>query len=413
LFVCLFFQQWDNAGTLAPGSYLLIQLNARASIHNTLHFVYSVNKHTRPLYRAQFLPAFLPAMPTSTKLFSPLLWGMLFVLQATAQLPPLWEEAVLLEDLPVGPSGEVIVDPWVYTQRLGAMKSLIRTTTKHAPCLFENKEEENVLWGLALQFGWQYSSGRLFTNTTNLTSRSWWADMNYQLMIIPLLGASAAGYPEVPPIAVLPPKTDPDNIIFCRNTTNVTKACQRMQLALANWASFFRSIVSLEKTCSYSNRNDTFDSLVGAMWKAHTISLKEGLTLTSSALANFPKEEAEFGVGWANLVDFIASAHFVTNFNGTASQQTMLPMRMLKSGDKPGSIKGMSKYTNRGIVMIEKLSKLNEISKGKLLKLWERAMCSKIGRIEGRLLINEGIRNPGVLIPGILKITRDLFRPCD
>ena len=63
--------------------------------------------------------------------------------------------------------------------------------------------------------------------------------------------------------------------------------------------------------------------------------------------------------------------------------------------------------------MIEVLSSMNEKSKGKLLALWERAMCSKAGRKEGRELIDKGIRDPAVLVAGILKIIGDVLKPCD
>ena len=52
-----------------------------------------------------------------------------------------------------------------------------------------------------MQFGWQFATGRLFNNGTDgLTPASWWADMNYQLLIVPLLGATAA----TPPLPGLP-----------------------------------------------------------------------------------------------------------------------------------------------------------------------------------------------------------------
>ena len=115
------------------------------------------------------------------------------------QLPPYWDQAVLLGALPRDKStNATVIDPWVYSERLGAMKTLILETTHASPCLFENDVNNNILWGLALQFGWQFSSGRLFTTNFTMTSRSWWADMNYQLMIIPLLGASAASFPNIP-----------------------------------------------------------------------------------------------------------------------------------------------------------------------------------------------------------------------
>lgn len=131
------------------------------------------------------------------------------------------------------------------------------------------------------------------------------------------------------------------------------------------------------------------------------------------ALLHFSVEEAAFGVGWANLVGFIASAHFMTSLNGTDLMQQFLPPRLLVPGDVPGQIKNMSKLVNRALIMIEDLSVLNSDSGGEILKAWDRAMCSKQGRKEGRYLINNGIQDPAVLVPGVLKLIAELPLPCD
>lgn len=332
--------------------------------------------------------------------------------------PPFWKEAILLGELPRDKNtNATIINPWKYTERLGAMKTLILETTKFSPCLFESNVNKNILWGLALQFGWQFSSGRLFTKNFMMTSKSWWADMNYQLMIVPLLGASAAGYPNIPTEIYVEHPRLTNGTIFCRNNTmpSKTRACLNMKLAQENWKTFFVEIQKLEQNCTKYGRDDAFDHLLGHMWDAHTSSLDEGMKVpyVKSALVNFAEEEAAFGLGWASLVEFIAAAHFVTDFNGTTQQQTLLPIRMLVKGDVPGKIKDMPKLTNRGIKMIEELSKVNGASGGRVLKLWLRAMCSKKGREEGRFLIDKAIRDPSVLVGGILKIIGDEFRPCD
>ena len=158
-------------------------------------------------------------------------------------------QAVLLSALPRTPAGQPILNPWTYEERLGAMKSLIVTTTTHSPCLFEKDAANNVLWGLALQFGWQFRTGRLFADNLTLTPYSWWGDMNYQLMIVPLLGAMAAGYPDVPDVLVSkPPGTN--GTLFCRQTTTpASPACAQVQTALDDWKAFFVFIQSAETAC--------------------------------------------------------------------------------------------------------------------------------------------------------------------
>ena len=54
-------------------------------------------------------------------------------------LPPYWNEAILLENLPKDEkTNATITNPWIYTERLGAMKTLILQSTRSSPCLFEN-----------------------------------------------------------------------------------------------------------------------------------------------------------------------------------------------------------------------------------------------------------------------------------
>lgn len=73
--------------------------------------------------------------------------------------PPLWEESPgQFSDYQVE-NGTYIIDPWVYTDRLGMYKILINKTAtyfeKYAP-----ENEQNILWGLPVQHGWQYRTGK-------------------------------------------------------------------------------------------------------------------------------------------------------------------------------------------------------------------------------------------------------------
>ena len=74
-----------------------------------------------------------PAMPTNPALPSP--------------LPPMWGEAITLDKLPraAGAGSPVIIQPWDYLQRLGALKSLVELTQAHMPCLYQGNVEENIL----------------------------------------------------------------------------------------------------------------------------------------------------------------------------------------------------------------------------------------------------------------------------
>lgn len=76
---------------------------------------------------------------------------------AQSWLPFNWQNAPLFQHLPVV-DGHHVLDPWNYTQRLGAYKQIISSTSDS--CLWPTLAD-HILWGLPLQFGWQLESGRL------------------------------------------------------------------------------------------------------------------------------------------------------------------------------------------------------------------------------------------------------------
>ena len=90
---------------------------------------------------------------------------------------------------------EYTIDPWNYTQRLGAYKTLLADAT--ALHSFPGAGLGNPLWGLPLQFSWQHDTGRLLQGGENGTARinttSWWGGMNYMLSVLPFIAGLEAG----------------------------------------------------------------------------------------------------------------------------------------------------------------------------------------------------------------------------
>ncbi|XP_006879199.1 PREDICTED: UPF0762 protein C6orf58 homolog, partial [Elephantulus edwardii] len=101
--------------------------------------------------------------------------------------PPLWEESPENFRAYFQQDGQHIIDAWNYPQRMGMYRILLKETAKYFE-RFAPDNEQNLLWGLPLQHGWQYSSGRLAdpTHATDCGSASgdkscisvdsWWAD---------------------------------------------------------------------------------------------------------------------------------------------------------------------------------------------------------------------------------------------
>ena len=86
--------------------------------------------------------------------------------------PPLWEDSpeqlsdYRLED------GRYIINPWVFTDRMGLYRILLKETAVYF-ARYGPENEQNLLWGLPLQFGWQYQTGKkdtysLYTNVLGI-----------------------------------------------------------------------------------------------------------------------------------------------------------------------------------------------------------------------------------------------------
>lgn len=170
-------------------------------------------------------------------------------------LPPLWDEVLPLDSEHFHQDSErrFEVDAWDYLQRMTLYKYLIDNLQHCAWADLSKKSHEKVynlgsiLWGLPLQHGWQFSSGRLLTapNSTVLTSSAWWADMNYYLSIIPYLGAVEAG---VAPSIVL--TTNPDPSRFCTSAS----ACPDI---VQPWKDFFVLLNATANDCSSNSISKT------------------------------------------------------------------------------------------------------------------------------------------------------------
>ena len=88
-------------------------------------------------------------------------------------------------------------------------------------------------------------------------------------------------------------------------------------------------------------------------------------------------------------MEFIAATHFQTNLNETAEQQASLPQRILKTWDIAPFIWDITRAQNRVILAINVFRTANSVSKGWLLNVWRKAMCSPQGRKVGLQLLKD------------------------
>ncbi|NXR82840.1 LEG1H protein, partial [Pycnonotus jocosus] len=280
--------------------------------------------------------------------------------------PPLWDLATgNLLDFPVK-DNKIVISVWNYQGRLGVYKSLLNASAKYFDA-FGPQNSGNILWGLPLQHGWQFRTGRLADHSGETSCgyengellcqsvRSWWSCMNYYLAVIPFLGAVEAGlFGQLPyEVEILPPEEHKDD--FCYS---VKDCWSRMPKLMDDWKAFFE--VNKQKAVSSANFSFELDDALGLMWKAHTASIAYALPKFQDRLKYLSDPEANFGVAWASGVDFIAATHFSTDFLTTNNFQVFLPPRMLVDGDVPPSISDFSREQNKVLLTLRALHKANK-----------------------------------------------------
>ncbi|NWR59943.1 LEG1H protein, partial [Bucorvus abyssinicus] len=308
--------------------------------------------------------------------------------------PPLWDLAPEnLLDYPVK-SNKIVINAWNYLERLGAYKILLSSSAKYFNT-GGSQHFDNILWGLPLQHGWQFRTGRL-ADPSRVTScgyddgdllclsvRSWWACMNYYLAVIPFLGAVEAGlFGQLPyDIEILPPEEQKAD--FCYS---VADCRSHMPKVMDDWKAYFEVNYFLY-IFSFSSFNR--DDALGLMWRAHVGSIAYALPKFQDSLKSLSDPEANFGEDWASGVEFIAATHFSTDLPTVNRLQASLPQRMLVKGDVPPYISDFSPQQNRVLLALKALHKTNQVTGGLLLRLWQKAMATEEGRKMGRKLIED------------------------
>ncbi|XP_032071221.1 protein LEG1 homolog [Thamnophis elegans] len=319
--------------------------------------------------------------------------------------PPLWHSVPEnFEDYPIQ-NHKIVINVWNYLERMGMYKILLKSSAKYFRELGPNNLN-NILWGLPLQHGWQYSSGRLADplNTTGcghkdgdslcVSEFSWWACMNYYLAAIPFLGALDSDFFEELPneVELIPP--DEQRVHFCLNIADCNTQVPKVMSA---WKDFFKYLLSTAPNSeTATSLIFSEDEALGFMWRAHTLSITSAFQKCKTSLSYLSGPESRFGEAWSSTVHFIAATHFPTNFNVTNNFQTGLPPRILLEGDKVPFIGDFTPLQNKVLFLLESLHTTNKNTGNMLLLLWKKAMSTEKGRRFGRSLIEKVFSTPSV-----------------
>ncbi|XP_069866282.1 protein LEG1 homolog [Dipodomys merriami] len=293
--------------------------------------------------------------------------------------PPLWEESPgQFSDYKVE-NGKYIIDPWVYTSRMGMYKILLSQTATYF-AKFAPENEQNVLWGLPLQLGWQFRSGRSAdpTRKTNcgyesedhlcISADSWWTDINYFLCAIPFLSAVDSGIMGISPdeVTLLPPPKDQQR--FCYNVSGCRSSHPEM---MKQWNAFYQYLKS---------PSTDFDDILRYLWTAHTSSLEGSLGDFEDKLLYYSKPEADFEKSWCVVVNYLVASLYPPTLIRTHNFEKGLPPRVLLKTDIAPFIKGFTPLQNVAVLSLNGLRKLDESTDSESLTLWETLMKTKTAR---------------------------------
>ncbi|MCQ8064056.1 Leg1-related protein, partial [Salmonella enterica] len=287
--------------------------------------------------------------------------------------PPFWEASPSLFADYESQRDKIVVNPWIYPERLGLYRILLNKTAKYFERFGENNEQ-NFFWGLPLQHGWQFSSGRLADPTKNtdcgsesdpfcISVDSWWADINYFLSVLPALAAVDSGIMGVSADQLLllqPPK---DKARFC---TSVSSCQSAYPEPMKRWKAVFQQI---------QLPSQSFDNLLKYLWAAHTSSIEEAFKVFEDRFAYYSKPEVDFQKSWWTTVEYLGSLRFPTTLIRTHEFQEGLPPRVLVDGDKVPFIRDFTDFQNTFLLGLNVLYNVDHTSGSSSLTLWKILMA--------------------------------------
>ncbi|KAM6181803.1 protein LEG1 homolog [Erethizon dorsatum] len=337
--------------------------------------------------------------------------------------PPLWKQSPGQFLMYKVENGKYIINPWVFTERMGMYKILLKQTATYF-AKFAPENEQNILWGLPLQHGWQYSSGRLAdprrrTNCGYESDRlcisidSWWADMNYFLSVLPFLAALDSGIMEISPdeVTLLPPLKD--QMRFCYDVSGCHSSFPEI---MSKWRAFFQYMQTPSRT---------FEYLLKYLWDAHTTSLKDTTksfedsfsvlelditwggndskkelasgkkygvigvkngpsfrftTVIGDLYAYYSQEEVNFGKNWVVAVHYLAASRLPTTLIRSHTFQKGLPPRVLTSTDIAPFISNFTDLQNTVLVALNIIGDMNRDTGSLTLAAWKVLMMTQAAR---------------------------------
>lgn len=213
------------------------------------------------------------------------------------------------------------LDPWLIADREVIWLALLNST--RIPALFGEDNLGNVLWGLVIQTQWQISSGRQQSNfSERINEFAWFADINYQLIVVPFIVAMNSGLVE--PTKLAPPQSNSPTkfpVIFEAIVKEVADG----------WTTFFETIKALQRNATYIS----LAKLQQQLWAAHTKTLTQALPEFERELQLLNIKERKFANGFGHFVEIPAMLNLNTSHDIMSALNQLFPQRILKLTDVP------------------------------------------------------------------------------
>ncbi|XP_051710314.1 protein LEG1 homolog isoform X1 [Oryctolagus cuniculus] len=293
--------------------------------------------------------------------------------------PPLWSKTPSqFSDYSVE-NGKYIINPWNYLERMGMYKILLHQTAKYFE-KFAPGNGQNILWGLPLQHGWQYQTGRLADPTQKtdcgldsgdhlcISVDSWWADFNYYLSAIPFLAAVDSGIMGIlsDNVLLLPPPKDQMN--FCYNVSSCHSSFPEV---MRMWNEFYQHVKS---------PSANLDELLKHLWDAHVSSIEAAHRNFHCRLKYYSTQEADFQRSWALFVNYLAQSLFPATYIRICEFQKGLPPRILITGDRAPFISDFTDFQNIVLLALKFFHKMHKYTGTLSLAAWKILMKFKVAR---------------------------------
>ncbi|EAW48093.1 hypothetical LOC389429, isoform CRA_a, partial [Homo sapiens] len=231
-----------------------------------------------------------------------------------------------------------IINPWVYLERMGMYKIILNQTARYF-AKFAPDNEQNILWGLPLQYGWQYRTGRLAdpTRRTNcgyesgdhmcISVDSWWA-------------GHFKGFKSH--------NVNNDSLGHIQLFTEGRKQGSAKAVASEGPALYLQSPFS------------KFDDLLKYLWAAHTSTLADNIKSFEDRYDYYSKAEAHFERSWVLAVDHLAAVLFPTTLIRSYKFQKGMPPRILLNTDVAPFISDFTAFQNVVLVLLNMLDNVDK-----------------------------------------------------